>query len=155
MVKNRGPHVNKNDEWRNKFADWLASYPWQWFCTMTFLPGSTEHKARWRLRTWVNELQQSLGTKDFEWLAVPEWGRTQFDFHFHLLVGGMRRWHAKERLEWMRRWNQFSGDALITLFSPTAGGINYMLKRVTPNDMDRIELHLHSHTQMQTNFGAK
>jgi hypothetical protein len=147
--------VNKNDQWRNEFSDWLAGFPWQWFVTLTFLPGSTEPKARWRLRAWVNELQQSLGTKDFEWVAIPEWGRTLLDFHFHVLVAGLQRWHAKERHEWMRRWNQFSGDALITPFNPNAGGIRYMLKRVAPNDMDRLEIHFKSHTAIQTKFGVK
>ena len=147
--------MNKADEWRNEFANWLQGYPWQWFITLTFLPGSTKHKARWRLHTWVNELQQSLGTKDFGWFAVPEWGRTLFDFHFHLLVGGMRRWDATERVQWMRRWNQFSGDALITPFSPAAGGIKYMLKRVTPNDADDLEIHINSRTTIPSRFGAK
>jgi len=155
MVKNREPHVNKNDEWRNEFADWLAGYQWRWFVTLTFLPGSTKHKATWRLRTWVNELQQILGTAEFQWVAVPEFGRTLFDFHFHLLVGGLRRWHAKERLQWMRRWNQFSGDALICPFNAKAGGVSYILKNLRPENMDDIELHLCSNTQMQSMFGVK
>jgi hypothetical protein len=147
--------VNKNDEWRKEFADWLAGFPWQWFVTLTFLPGSTEHKARWRLRAWVDELRQSLGTDDFEWFAVSERGRTLFNFHFHVLVGGMRRWQATERLEWMRRWNQFSGDALITPFNPDAGGIEYMLKHLAPNETDKLEIHIKSRTTMQSRFGAK
>ena len=146
-------HLDK-DTWREEFTHWLEGFPWKWFCALTFRPGFSEAQARWRLRRWCDELRKALGTRDFEWIAVPERGRTRNDFHFHVLVAGLRRWHAKERLEWMRRWWKLAGDGRIDVYKPGIGGVPYVLKGLAPTDTDTIEIHLVSSTQ-QLQLGAK
>jgi hypothetical protein len=103
----------------------------------------------------VRKLRSELGTTHFGFVAVPEFGTTLVNFHFHLLVAGLRQWRAPERLKWMTRWHQLAGDALITEFNPCAGGIRYVLKTIGPDDMDVIEFDLTSSTATQTQFGAK
>lgn len=144
-----------NEEWRDGMVVWLEEFPWLWFCSLTFRPGLSPAQARWRLRLWVSELREALGTKDFEWLGVPEFGRTGADFHFHLLVGGLRDWQAAEREEWMRRWFKLAGEGQIDIYRPGIGGVDYILKSVGPNDTDEIEFHLVSRTRLQSRFGAK
>jgi hypothetical protein len=87
-------------------------------------------------------LREALGTNDFGWVGVPEHGRTGRNFHYHVLIAGLREHHGSRKLEWMRRWNKVGGDALITRFSPNAGGIAYILKNLKPNDVDDIELQI-------------
>ena len=142
-------------QWRDELGDWWEGFAWQWFCTLTFRPGLSESQARWRLRRWTDELREELGTSDFQWIGVPELGRTGADLHFHVLVAGLRDWHADERLDWMRHWNKIAGDALITVFKPGIGGVRYVLKNVGPDDMDKIEFHLISRTQLQSRFDLK
>jgi hypothetical protein len=149
-----GERMNK-EEWRDEMANWWDEFPWLWFCILTFRPGLTESQSRWRLHKWAGELCAALGNKNFEWVAVPETGRTGLDFHFHVLVGGLNDWHADERLNWMRHWNKLAGDALITVFKPGIGGVRYVLKHIGPGDMDKIEFHLVSRTRLQSQFGAK
>lgn len=140
-------------EWRDEMASWWEGFPWKWFCSLTFRPGLTEAQARWRLRKWAGELRDALGNEDFEWIGIPEAGRTGLDFHFHVLIGGLNDWHAPERLEWMRRWYKLAGDARIDIYRPGVGGVRYILKNVGPDDMDKIEFHLVSGTRSE--FGAK
>jgi hypothetical protein len=147
--------IMDNEQWRDEFAAWLENFPWQWFCSLTFRPGFSQSQARWRLRKWVGMLRSELGTTNFGFVAVPEFGTTLLNFHFHLLMVGLRQWRTPERLEWMRRWHKLAGNALITEFKPCVGGIRYVLKTIGPDDMDDIEFDLTSSTATQTQFGAK
>lgn len=141
--------------WREEFADWLEGFPWQWFCSLTFRPGLSPAQARWRLRKWVGALRDALGTADFGWFAIPEVGKTKMDFHFHVLVMGLSKWHAPERLDFMRLWWKLAGDGRIYIFKPNIGGIPYILKSLGPDDLDSVEFELSARAQMQTKFGAK
>jgi hypothetical protein len=142
-------------EWRDEMASWLEGFPWKWFGSLTFRPGFSESQARWRLRRWAGELRTALGTKNFEWVAIPEVGKTGEDFHFHVLIGGLCNWHAGERLDFMRRWRAVAGDARIEVYDPNLRGVRYILKYVEPNDTDKIEFHLVSRTRLQAEFGAQ
>jgi hypothetical protein len=143
------------DEWRDEFTIWLEGFPWLWFCTLTFRPGLSPAAARWRLRKWFETLQGELGTAAFQWVAIPERGRTGLDFHYHALVAGLCERHAPHRMEWMRRWQKIGGDARIDTYRPTAGGVSYILKQARPEDMDDFEIHLKSNTHLQTTYGVK
>jgi hypothetical protein len=143
------------EQWREELSDWLAGFPWMWFCTLTFRPGLSPAQARWRLRTWMDALQSDLGTSEFQWLAVPEHGRTGLAFHFHALVAGLRDRRARQRVEWMRRWFKIGGDARIDAYNAAAGGIRYILKGVGPNHLDNLEIHLNAPLRSATFFGDK
>jgi hypothetical protein len=144
-----------NEQWRDEFTTWLGNFSWQWFCSLTFRPGISQPKARWCLRKWVRGLHSELGTAHFGFVAVPEFGTTRINFHFHVLVIGLRQWRAPQRLEWMTNWYKLAGDALITQFNPAAGGIRYVLKTIGPNEMDSIEFDLVASTSTQSRHGAK
>jgi hypothetical protein len=145
----------RREEWLDELVAWFEGFPWLWFCSLTFRPGLSAAQARWRLRQWVDALHDDLGTLEFQWIGVPENGRTGMDFHYHALVAGLREYHAPQRLEWMRRWHKIGGDARIDIFKPDVGGVRYILKHVKPEDMDDLELHLNARTQLQTTRGAK
>jgi hypothetical protein len=143
----------KEDEWREQFSIWLEGFTWEWFCSMTFRPGLSQAQARWRMRKWVGALRDALGTADFGFVSVPETGSTRLNFHFHILVTGLRECDASARLDWMRRWHKLAGDAHITKFNPGHGGIRYALKTIGPDSMDSIEFELNSSTRMKPNLG--
>jgi hypothetical protein len=142
-------------DWKRGMAAWLEEFSWQWFCSFTFRPYYTVGQRKARMRIWVGELKASLGTENFGWIAVPEWGRTGQDFHYHVLVTGLRDWSADNRLRWMKRWRELAGDALITVFHEGAGGIEYILKHAGPSTMDQIEFELSDGSRMQTTFDKK
>jgi len=75
---------------RGDLEEWLDGFPWQWFATLTFRPGLKVQQCRWRLRQWIEEIRKALGTGNFGWVAVPEAGRTGLDYHYHVLIGGLR-----------------------------------------------------------------
>jgi hypothetical protein len=143
MYRKSFTHISQ-DQWLDEFSNWLETFPWQWFCTLTFWPGFSKHQARWRLHKWIDELRNTLGTDNFEWLGVLELGKTQQNLHYHVLVAALRHWHASERLDFMRRWNRFAGDARIEIYEPNRGCVRYILKSIGPDDMDNIEIGLRS-----------
>jgi hypothetical protein len=111
---------------------------------------------RWRLLRWSEALQEDLGTKDFQWIGVPESGTSGFNFHFHVLIAGLRQGcGATERLEFMRRWYKLAGDAQIEDFRAGSGGVRYVLKSVGPNNVDKIEFHLAAPAPMEAKSGQK
>ena len=143
-------------QWKDDFIAWLEEFPWQWFCSLTFRPGLSEAQARWRLLRWADELRDALGTREFEWIAIPESGSTKMNFHYHALIAGLRdSCGAAERLDYMRRWHKRAGNAHIVDYRPDIGGIRYVLKSIGPEDTDKLELHLRSHIGTDAKFAAK
>ena len=45
----RGGRMNQG-EWRDEMDNWLETFPWLWFCSLTLRPGLSEAQAGWRLR---------------------------------------------------------------------------------------------------------
>jgi hypothetical protein len=141
----------QNREWLDELVEWLEGYAWQWFVTLTSRPGLAEAQVRWRLLRWAEELGDTLGTRDFEWLGVPENGVTGLHFHYHVLVAGLKPdCGAEERLQFMRRWYKLAGDARIEDFKADSGGVRYILKHVGPEQFDDIEFHFATRTNMPT-----
>jgi hypothetical protein len=122
-------------QWKDDFIAWLEEFPWQWFCSLTFRPGLSEAQARWRLLRWADELRDALGTREFEWIAIPESGSAKLNFHYHALIAGLREsCGAVERLHYMRRWHRRAGDAHIVDYKPDIGGVRYVMKSIGPED---------------------
>jgi len=142
-------------DWQKETTVWLEGYPWQWFGSLTFRPYFTVGQRNARLRKWKDALKTELGTSDFNFIAIPELGKAGDDYHFHVLVGGLRAWHAEERLNWMKRWWTLSGDARIDPYQPNKGGVAYVLKQAGPEDFDEIEFDLSSHTRLQCTFNGQ
>jgi hypothetical protein len=148
-LNKKEPTVTEKD-FQKELTLWLEEYPWQWLCSLTFRPYFRLGQRKARMRKWMEELKEELGTSDFSIVAVPELGTTGDDYHFHALVGGLSAWYAAERLDWMKRWRRLSGDARIDPYQPNKGGIAYVLKNVGPDDFDEIEFDLSPHTRLQS-----
>jgi hypothetical protein len=142
-------------EWKKEMVPWVCRFPWLWFCTLTLRPGLSEAQARWRLHRWLSNLREALGTANFGYFAVREFGRTGNDLHFHVLVMGLNDWGVEARLEWMGRWEKIGGDPRIDPFTPGPRGPEYTLKNVMPDDLNAIDFDMSSETQMQTSMDDK
>jgi hypothetical protein len=119
-------------------ADWeefLDEFPAQWLCTLKVRPDVTRPEARQRLNTWLRELGEGLGTEDFDWVVAPGLGTIGIDFHFHLLVGGLKKWFAAERLFWMRRWFEMAGEARIDEYKSRSGRVHYIFKTIEGDEL--------------------
>jgi hypothetical protein len=145
----------KGEDWRKSYQGWLESLAWLWFCSLTFRPGLTPQQARWRLLKWLEELRKSLGTGDFGYVAVREFGKTGQDLHYHVLVKGLMRSHNDERLDFMRRWWKLAGDGRVDPYKPGVGGIGYILKDLDADRPDDIEIGPDSNDQMQQELESK
>jgi hypothetical protein len=141
--------------WRKDLENWLDGFAWLWFCSMTFRPGLKPKQARWRLDIWLETLRNDLGTADFSFVAVREFGKTGQDLHYHLLIKGLRRSHYDERLDFMRRWSKLAGDARIDPYKPGTGGIAYILKDLDQSRPEDLEFNLCPDNHLQTKLEKK
>ena len=116
-----------------EYASWLGDYRWEWFCTLTLREGIGRKAAIRKLKFWIEELEEREGGK-ITWFRVAERGEEGGHFHFHVIVGGVRRTPIAiaECL-----WERWAGSADIDEYDYERNGIGYMLKQLEEgNDLD-------------------
>jgi hypothetical protein len=122
------------------YADWLSSFEWIFFGTLTFRePEISLRKANQLFDRWIHEIEAAEGTKDFRWVRVAERGAFGDNLHFHCLVGGLRN---GSKWNWLLRWKEMAGEAFISYYFRGGGATRYMLKTLRPGHDFEIELHL-------------
>ena len=98
------------------WREFLARYPWIWFCTFTFAQEVHPEAADKRFRVWASKLSRSLYGPRWHkkrsgvyWIRALEFQRRGV-IHYHALIGGARVAKADERLAradrrlWEREW---------------------------------------------------
>lgn len=116
------------DAWR----DFLAQYPWEWFCTLTFREAIHPEAAFKAFRYWVGLLNNDLYGRRWRekkraaggvhWVCALEWQKRGV-LHFHALVGGDRSvtgyaddsLYLADRQFWAREWDRIAGFAKLDL----------------------------------------
>lgn len=105
---------------RNAYAEFLADYPWQWFCTFTFQSPPHPESANKKFRLWTNKLNRELygcraqkhGSSVF-WVLALEFHKTGV-IHFHALLGDVTDLNTRfSRFEAMKMWESIGGYARI------------------------------------------
>jgi hypothetical protein len=122
--------------------EWLETFAWQWFCTLTFRGYASAWRADRCFDKWISELRAAEGTPGFGWYRVTEMGATGQDLHFHAFIAGLRNRYLAERMEWMKRWIELAGSADITTYSPGKGGPAYVLKCLNPDHESQIRFEI-------------
>jgi hypothetical protein len=119
---------DKREKTIQEYRRWLEQYSWSWMATLKLTSGiPSERRATTLFDSWISSVRRAEGAEDFRFFRVLERGLGGSNFHFHTLIGGLR----KPRKIWEERWNERGGDAVISAFDPQKNGILYMLK-----DMD-------------------
>jgi hypothetical protein len=125
------------------YEDWLSSYHWSLFGTLTFRESPSSARADRLFRHWISEMKQTDGTDSFHWVRVTEHGSFGDNLHFHVLIGGLR---DGSKFPWMLRWDELAGSADIFYYRPYAGGMRYMLKTARPDCDFEIDFELPSNS---------
>lgn len=111
------------------YRELLSRYRWQWFATLTFRGTPSFRKTDQAFRLWLSEIDEAVGTADFHWFRVTEHGAFGNNLHYHLLLGGLR---DASKWDWILRWEELAGEAVIHYFFPCRGAITYILKTARP-----------------------
>jgi hypothetical protein len=107
------------------YRRWLEEHRWDLYCTLKITSGRPSlRQAKSLFNRWIQDVEETDGGSRFRWVCVMEHGLTGTNFHFHVLIGGLRN----RTKFWERKWNQLGGNALITPFDAKQKGILYMLK---------------------------
>ncbi len=116
---------DRREEQIQAYAKWIREFGWAWFATLKLTSGIPSERRANRLFTeWIAGLKAQEGGPNFRWIRVLEKGMTGNNFHFHVLVGGLKN----RRAVWQRNWDDAGGQALIERYDPTREGVLYTLK---------------------------
>lgn len=121
------------------YCEWLDTYKWQWFATLTFRGAPSSSKADRLFRKWIDEVERAVGTASFCWFRVAEHGAYGDNLHFHALIGGLRE---PSKWDWLFRWEELAGEAQISYFVAFGGATSYILKSLRPDVDFDAEFHL-------------
>jgi hypothetical protein len=124
MILKRGVLV-KAKQLRDCYAEWLSSFRWQLFATLTFRRFPSSSRANRIFRLWTDEMRSAVGTSSFRWFRVTEYGSSGTNLHYHAFIGGLR---DATKWPWLFRWEELAGEADIFYFSPAGGAVQYSLK---------------------------
>ena len=74
---------------RRAWGDWLASFTWNYFVTLTFSYEPSSEFAICEFRRWIRRLEQRA-QHGFTWFCATERGGGDL-LHFHVLLSGLSR----------------------------------------------------------------
>jgi hypothetical protein len=123
------------------YQEWLSTYHWNWFGTLTFRGYPSIAKAVRLFNRWITEIEKTYGTKNFRWFRITERGSDGQNGHFHVLIGGLHLLPAC-RFKAMFRWQELAGEAQIASFMAHQKGIFYILKTIRPGKDPEIAFRL-------------
>jgi len=107
-------------------GEWLSTYSWDWWCTLTFRNEYTPDaatRAFLRFASWLRH--DSPGVGYFVGHEVGRLGR----LHLHALIGGLEP-HV-QRTAAARRWERRHGHARIFPYDRDRGAAHYIAKYVS------------------------
>lgn len=113
------------------YSDWISSYQWDWFFTLTFREKPSRLKALATFRRWIGFVQESFGAADFRWVRVLQFGAGGDNIHFHVLLGGVKPDENISRIA--KRWAQVAGWVEPTRFRPDEKAFQYILRFLRPD----------------------
>ena len=128
------PHSDLRSAW----ATYLATYPWQWFVTLTFKDRVHPEAARKRYGRWIDYVnRQAYGsryrkrTKGVFWALASEPQRRGV-LHFHALVGDVEDLNNRvSRADARNRWYAIEGIGRVDPIINRLGAVtNYVSKYV-------------------------
>ena len=113
-------------------ALFIRQYDWSWWCHLTFTQPPTWVNADKIFRRWMNKLNRRTFGRNYyrrpnqglRWLRGVELQQRDA-IHFHVLVAGDPKMHHEEAV---RDWVKKAGDAQISVYDPTLGAANYIVK---------------------------
>ena len=120
------------------YGNFINSWPWEWFLTLTFREPVSLDVARRQLLHWNRALCTGEGIQT-AFIAV--WNNTNFTPHWHLLMFGKNR-HGKTLQEvanerWERKWPAI---ARIEVVRGNQAVSHYVAGNITLWDSDQYEL---------------
>jgi len=114
-----------------EWGEFLNTFSWNWYCTLTFRYMISPGLARQYYRDFFADIQ-NVSDSPLGWFAVEERGSLG-RLHVHALLIGME--HLNRR-EWERAWFKRAGTAVILEYDPSRGASYYCAKHLGQPDTD-------------------
>lgn len=114
--------------------NWLLSFHWSWYVTMTFAIPMTRARAERAAVAWVEDLGE-LARSAYAYVAT-ERGEAGELIHLHSLIGGNRNELAMK--VGAKTWEKRHGEIHWDRFRPGGGACRYLMKHVDKNGIGRM-----------------
>jgi hypothetical protein len=155
------PTVIHTEALAQAWRRFLAPFPMQWFCTLTFTEDVHPERAAKLFRLFVRRLNRQLYGAHFErrglegifWVLAWEYQKRGV-LHFHALLGDVEDLNTRaRRLDWMDQWHGFgspAGIARIEAIDSQDAVRDYVTKYVTKGGQIDLSRSLRSFAQQHT-----
>lgn len=112
---------SSHDDLASTWADFLAKFDMQWFCTFTFRQAVHPEAANKKFRLWISTLNGRVYGRNWRkdafkqvfWIRALEYQKRNV-LHYHALVGDSKDLNENaRRLTFMDEWHRLAGIARI------------------------------------------
>jgi len=109
------------------YGEWLQSWCWDWWVTLTFRHQVTPRQAHRIWKWWLHSLEKTVQGK-VHYVRATEIQRFRGDIpHYHALLLGVKN---EPPSVWEGVWYQCGGLTEIELYNPELGATYYLAKHV-------------------------
>lgn len=115
------------------WGSFLASFPWDWFVTLTFRGEVGEWGAERKFRKLVRQMRHDAGHR-VEWFRVTEWHKFRNVPHYHALFTDCKQLRRLRYVDWW--WGQGFGTARVSPYDKQLGAGCYLGKYLLKQDSD-------------------
>lgn len=128
MARDRCSPEPVRPDLQHPMGNWLGTFPWNWYATMTFADTIHPEQAARRWARWVRDLEERQRQR-IRWARALEYQKRGV-IHYHALVwfGGA---DEARRLTGMDRWEEIgAGYARIVQYDSALGATHYLGKYI-------------------------
>ena len=121
--------TNARDSW----AQYLNTFPWDWFATLTFSKRISTRIAFKMFNKWKIMLKKAVGNKIFYFMVIEKPRFKGDNVHFHIFMNGVK---AENPDVWKQRWLEIAGVSDIKPYDNTQGATYYISDKIVFNEED-------------------
>ncbi len=117
---------------KNAWAEYLNSFKWHWFFTLTFDKEISICMAYKKFYRWKNQIKSAVGHRIFYFL-IPETTYKGDNIHFHGFMNGVE---DEKPYIWKQKWHSMAGISDIKPYDYTMGASYYLSDKIVYKDSD-------------------
>jgi hypothetical protein len=125
---------------RQAYADWLNTFPWDWYAKLTFQYPVSHRKAWIIFNDWKIDIKHLTGNPINYFMAMEtaSWADNP---HLHLLLSGTA---SLKPYEWQQRWYAKAGWANVSHYDSFGGAVYYLSEKMLRNEVNiKLSRNLH------------
>ena len=121
--------TNARDSW----AQYLNTFPWDWFATLTFSKRTSIRIAFKRFNKWKVQIKKAVGNKIYYFLLIEKPRFKTDNVHFHIFMSGTK---GQNPDAFRQKWLELAGVSDIKPYDKTQGANYYLSDKIVFKEQD-------------------